>query len=147
MTTSGGIQETVAGAPGGANVLVGFQTFAATTAATNVIQVPAGKTWTGWVSVNCSCAEAAAGAVQGQATAVLSIAGAGANPPAGNIGRCSAYAGANAATGLVGSDGNNSMQMPLTIVAPAANAVQLQVTTTQAGTTSEVNVTASGLLA
>lgn len=138
--------ETGQGGPAAADVLVGFQTFAATTGATTVIQVPAGRTWQGTVAVNCAAAEAGAGAVQAQATCVLTTAGAGVTPAAGTIARVSAYAGANVAGGTVGSDASTSQAIPLTIVAPAANAVQLQAATTQAGTVSEVNVTAAGNL-
>lgn len=142
MTTSG--EKVVALNP--VNILDGFQTFAATTAATTVITVPAGRTWSGVVSVNCACQNAGANAVTAQATGVVSVAGAGATPAAGNYMRVTALAGANVAAGTVGDSGANSQSIPLVVVAPGGNAVTVQCAATVAGSSGEVNVSAVGAL-
>lgn len=136
----------VAGAATAANVLNGFQTFTSTTGATTLLTVPAGRTWVGTVGVSCSTAIAAASATAGQARAVIASAGTGVTPAAGTLFACEANAGANAATGTVGSNNFGRQQIPLTLIAPVGNAVTLTVVTTQAGTTSRVDAFASGSL-
>lgn len=132
--------------PPAAAVLTGYQTFAATAGATTVVTVPAGDTWVGTVSLSCACVEAAAGAVQASALGVVSVAGAGATPPAGNLFAVQAVAGANAATGLTGTSDSTFGSIPLVVVAPAANAVTVQVTVTITGTSGRVDCTAAGLV-
>ena len=134
------------GGGGGGIPLAGLQSFAATTAATTVIVVPAGQTWSGVVTVNCATTVAAAAVVAGQATGIISTAGAGVVPAAGNYFRVDALAGANAAGGTVGSDAANTGTITLTVTAPAANPVQVQAAATIAGTAGQVNVTAAGLV-
>lgn len=132
--------------PQGINILDGFSSVAATQAATTFLTIPAGREWQGVVSLNCAVGVAAATAAAGQATGIVSTAGAGVIPAAGSILRCDALAGANAAGGTVGSNDSTYVSTPLTVVAPAANAVQLQLATTVAGTAGVVNVTAVGAL-
>lgn len=146
MSEGGGTQPTSGAGITAANVLDGFQSFAATTAATTVITVPQGRTWIGQVTVQCACAEVAAGAVQAQATGVVSVAGAGATPAAGNYLEVDAFAGANAATGTVGDGAASSVTTRMVLIAPAGNAIQLQLASTQAGTTSKVSCSAIGEL-
>lgn len=134
------------GATSAANVLDGFQSFTATTAATTLITVPAGRTWVGTVGVACAASIAAASATAGQARAVVTVAGAGATPAAGTLFAVEARAGANAATGTVGSNGHAAQSAPLTVIAPAGNAVTVQVATTQAGTYTVVDAFAAGAL-
>lgn len=129
-----------------ANVLVGFQSFTATTAATTVLTVPAGRTWVGTLNISASVTNAAVNAVQGQARAVVTTAGAGVTPAAGTIAAVEARAGANAATGTVGTQGNAHINVNAVVVAPAGNAVQIQVTTTIAGTAGVVDISANGSL-
>jgi hypothetical protein len=128
------------------DVLSGFQTFAATTAATTLVTVPAGRTWVGWITLQCAAQEAAAGAVAALATGVISVAGAGVTPAAGNYLRCDALVGANVAAGLTGSDASGSNGSPFTVVAPVGNSVTIQVTATIAGTAGQVNASALGVL-
>lgn len=142
---SGNVATTQA-AIAAANVLDGFQSFAATTAATTVIQVPQGRTWIGYVTVSCACAENAAGLVNAQATAVLSVAGAGATPAAGNIMEVDAMTGQNSAAGTVGAQGQATATVRMVLIAPAGNAIQLQLASTQAGSLSKVSASAFGEL-
>ena len=137
---------TTAGAPTAANVLVGFQSFAATTAATTLLTVPAGRTWVGTIAATCSVGVAAASSTAGQARAVFATAGTGVTPAAGTVAACEAKAGANAAAGLTGTSDTAQMVLPLTVVAPAGNSVTVTVATTQAGTSSVVDTSASGEL-
>ena len=134
------------GAPVAANILVGFQTFAATTGATTVITIPAGRTWQGTIAISCTCQTVAATATAGQARAVISVAGTGVTPAAGNVAACEAKNGANAATGTVGTQAANSVTFPLVVIAPGGNSVTVQVTTTIAGTAGVVDVSATGAL-
>lgn len=137
---------TSSGATTAANVLTGYQTFAVTTVATTVLTVPAGRTWVGQVGAACACAVVAGSATVGQARAVFTTAGAGVTPAAGAILAAEAKAGANAATGTTGSNGSRAVQAPFTIVAPVGNAVTVQVTTTQSGTSSVVDAWCTGAL-
>lgn len=128
------------------NVLAGRQVFAASTATTTLITVPAGRVWQGTVGASVSCSVAAASAVAGQARALFSTAGAGVSPVAGVYFGVDAQAGANAASGTTGSQAANFGFMALTVVAPAQNAVTVQVASTNAGTSSLVDAFASGVL-
>jgi hypothetical protein len=129
-----------------ADVLAGYQGFAATTAATTVITVPAGRTWVGTVTIQCAAAEVAAGLVAATATGIVSTAGVGVTPAAGTVLRCDALVAANAAGGTISADSASSVSQPLIVVAPAGNPVQVQAAATIAGTAGQVNVTASGVL-
>lgn len=142
MSNPGGRPTT----PGGADILDGLQTFAATTAATTVITVPAGRTWVGTIAISCACSNAGANAVAAVATGVVSTAGAGVIPAAGSYLRCDAQAGANVAAGTVGDSGDNFLSSPFQVVAPVGNAVQVQATATIAGTAGQVSVSAIGAL-
>jgi hypothetical protein len=121
-----------------ATVLAGFQTFAATTGATTVITVPAGRTWSGWVSLSVTVANAGANAVAAAATGTLTTAGAGVTPAAGTYLRCDAFAGANVAAGTVGDQDASTVSMPFVVAAPAGNPVTLQATATIAGSAGQV---------
>lgn len=134
---------TASGAPTAANVLVGFLSFAATTGATTLLTVPAGRTWVGTIAATCAVGIAAASSTAGQARAAFATAGTGVTPAAGTVAACEAKAGANAATGTVGSNGSARLALPLTVVAPAGNSVTVTVATTQAGTSSVVDASAS----
>jgi hypothetical protein len=81
-----------------------------------------------------------------QATATISVAGAGVTPAAGTVGAVSAKAAANAATGTVGSQAASFGSIPLVVVAPAGNAVTIQVATVCTGQSPQVDATASGVL-
>lgn len=144
MATSG--EKSESGIPSAANVLDGFLNFAATAAATNVIVIPAGRTWVGTVSIQCAVQNAAAVAAAASAIGIVSVAGAGVAPVAGNYLRCDALVGANAAGGLTGDEGEASNSTPLVVIAPAGNAVQIQAAATIVGTAGSVNVSAIGAL-
>jgi hypothetical protein len=133
-------------APTAANILNGFGSFAATTAATTLITVPATRTWVGTVGLSVASAIAAASTVAGQARGVITVAGTNVTPAAGTVMAAEAKAGANAAAGTVGSSADHSASMPLVVVAPAGNAVTVQVTSTVAGTAGVVDAWASGVL-
>lgn len=135
------------GAPAAANVLAGYQSFTSTTAATTIVTVPAGRTWAGEINVNCVAAIAAASATAGQATGIITTAGANVTPTAGTYLGCDGRAGANAATGTVGSNGQDSADATdFVVIAPAGNAVTLQCTSTNAGNFSRVTCAANGRL-
>lgn len=130
-----------------ANILDGFQSVTATTGATTLITVPAGRAWSGTISINVGVTVTAASTVTGNMQCVVSVSGAGAIPTAGSYFQCNAVAGANAATGLTGSEAADSLgPIPFTVVAPAGNAVLVQSTVTLAGTTGVSNVSVIGAL-
>lgn len=133
-------------APAAADVVAGRQASTATTAATTLVTVPAGRTWVGEVGASVSVSVAAAAATAGRASAEISTAGAGATPAAGVYLGVDALTGANATTGTVGTQAANYACAPWTVVAPAGNAVTIQVATTHTGTTSRVDAYAVGAL-
>lgn len=139
-------QPVIQGAPAAANVLAGYQGFTSTTGATTIITVPQNRTWVGTIGASCSCAEVAAGTAAPIATATITTAGTGVTPAAGTYFLVDARAGANAATGTVGDGCANFGSTPFVVVAPAGNAVTIQVASTNAGTTSRVDAFASGVL-
>lgn len=141
-TPTAGTQRVVLATP--ATVLAGYQSFTATTAATTIVTIPAGKTWQGTVSVSAACGEAAAGTVAPNALGVISVAGTGVVPAAGNYFAVQATAGANAATGTVGDGASNFGSLPMIVVAPVGNSVTIQVTTTIAGTAGRIDASAFG---
>lgn len=138
--------STSQGAPAAANILNGFQTFTATTVATTLLTIPAGRTWVGQVGVACAVEVAAAATTAGQARGVVAVAGTGATPAAGTVFAVEAKAGANAATGTVGTSGNNHALLTVAVVAPSGNAVTVTVTTTISPTQGVVDAFAVGSL-
>ena len=144
--SSGVPLSVVTGAPAAANVLTGFQTFTATALATTIITVPAGRTWLGMLSAQSAVSVAAATAVAGSARAVISVAGAGSTPAAGALMAIEAMAAANAAGGTTGTQGSRNASNNFTIVAPAGNAVLVQVVPTISGTAGRVDAWAAGAL-
>jgi len=145
LTDTTGAVATYSGAPAAASILVGHQAQTATTAATTIITIPAGSTWYGTVTVSADVGVAAASATAGQALGTVTTAGAGVTPAAGTVHTCEARAGANAATGNVGSQGNNSCKIEMYINC-ASGTCTLQGASTQAGTASRVSFSASGRL-
>ncbi len=105
-----------------ANVTDGRQSFTATTGATTLITIPAGRTWIGTIGASCSCAEAAAGAVAAQATATFTTVGGTATPAAGTYFVVQAQAGANVAAGLVGTQDSTFGSTRFVVVAGASSA-------------------------
>jgi len=134
------------GVPQTANILAGYQTFSATTAATTVITIPQGRIWQGTICISTAVTIPAAGTSTGQALVVVSLSGAGSTPAPGNIGGNESWAGANAAGGLSGTQGMNGIAIPITIQAGSGAACLVQATTTQVGANNRVDVTAAGVL-
>lgn len=129
-----------------ADVLTGRGVFVVTTAATTLITVPAGRSWSGTVGASVSCAVTAASATAGQATATFTTAGAGAVPAPGTHFAVDALVGANAATGTTGAGASNFGSAPLRVVAPAGNAVTIAVAATCSGSSARVDAFAVGSL-
>ena len=132
--------------PAAANVLAGHLAHTSTTAAAAFLTVAAGKTWMGTVSICCDVAIAAASATAGHALGVVATAGTGVTPSAATYLTCEARAGANAATGTVGSSAANSVTVQdFVIIAPVGNSVTLTGDTTIAGTAGRVSYSANGI--
>jgi hypothetical protein len=137
---------TTSATPTAANILDGYLTFAATTAATTLITIPAGRIWVGTIGASCSCAETAAAVNTAVARAVFTTAGAGVTPAAGTYFVVDARAGQNAATGTAGTSSANYGSIPFVVIAPAGNAVTIQVASSNQGSTSVVDASAIGAL-
>lgn len=119
-----------------ADVVVGR----ATANAATIITVPAGRIWRGTVVLSAALATAAATA-GATASPTVSVAGAGATPAAGVVLGLALATGGGAATGTVGTNSQDSVVVPLVVVAPAGNAVTL---TLQTGGATTASATASG---
>lgn len=132
--------------PTAANILNGYLNFTNSTAATTIITIPAGRTWIGEIGASCSAGEVAAGTAIPSARAVFTTAGTGVTPAAGTVFVVDARSGANAATGTASSGAQNFGKARLVVVAPAGNSVTVQVTSTNSGTSSEVDAYAIGEL-
>jgi hypothetical protein len=132
--------------PTAANILNGFVNLVASNGGTTLLTVPAGRTWQGQLGMVCAIANAAAASTAGRARGVISTAGTGVIPTAGTVLAVDAKAGANAATGTVGSQGQSSTVINATIVAPVGNAVTLVLVTTVAGTVGSIDAFAIGAL-
>lgn len=129
--------------PASGNILVGRQSFTSTTGATTLITITAGKTWVGVLNANVDCSEAAAGTVACKANATFTTVGANITPAAGTYFVCEATGGANAATGTVGSQGDNYCSTPFTAIC-ASGSCTIAVASTNAGTASLVEASAIG---
>lgn len=129
-----------------ANVLVGTLSHTATTAAATIITIPAGRTWVGTIGISADIGANAASTTAGQALGLIATAGTGVTPAAGTVLPCEARAGANAATGTSGTQGSNSVTIPITVIAPAGNSVTLTGASTIAGSNGRVDYVASGAL-
>jgi hypothetical protein len=111
--------STIPGAPASANILAGV----ATANAAMIITIPAGRTWVGTVSLSASVVVASAGAAV-TASARVSTAGTGVVPAAGDYLRLDLNAPASAAA-AAGTKDSGQISTPMTVVAPAGNAVTL----------------------
>lgn len=132
--------------PTATDIVAGLLSHTSTTSAATIVTVAAGRTWVGSVTISCDVGVAAASATAGQALGIVSTAGTGVVPAAGTYIACEARAGANAATGTVGSSGSNSITVPFTVVAPVGNVVTIQGASTIAGTNGRVDYSAAGVL-
>lgn len=129
-----------------ANILDAFANITATQAATTILTVPQGRTWKGVITISCTVTVAAASTTQSQAQGLISTAGAGVTPAAGTYFGIDCVAGAQTASGTIGEGAANTGFTPFTVTAPAGNAVQIQLATTNVGTYSRVLVSAIGEL-
>lgn len=144
VSVSGSVGTTAA-SPAAADVVVGHLAHTATTAAAAFLTVAAGKTWRGTVTITCDVAVIAGDATAGRALGVVATAGTGVTPSAQTVLSCEARCGANAATGTVGSQGNNAVAIEaFVLIAPAGNSVTLTGDTTIAGTNGRVSYSANG---
>lgn len=148
MSVSHKAVSTTSAAPLAANVLNGVLEVFATTAATTVITIPAGRTWVGTVGAAVAVGNAATNAAAGACSASITTAGTGVTPTAGQVMGVYSYCGATGATSVAGTNGSNRMSMPLVVVAPAGNTVTVRaaVTCTGASAFFAASVFASGQL-
>ena len=133
-------------APLAADILSGRQAFTATTAATTLVTIPAGRTWSGQIGASVTCSVAAGTTVPGQASAQISVAGTGSTPIAGIYLGVDTRVGAGLATSVNGAQSANFASAPIIIAAPAGNSVTVQVASTNTGTAALVDTFALGRL-
>lgn len=129
-----------------ADILCGRIATTATTAATTLITIPAGRTWTGTIGASVALSIAAGTTTAGQASAQLSVSGTNATPTPGIYLGVDARVGAPLATSTTGAQSSNFASAPITAIAPAGNAITIQVATTNVGTAALVDVFALGKL-
>ena len=126
--------KTTTGAPAATDILAGYVQHTATTGAATLVTIPAGKTFIGTLTVSVAASKAAAATGNGLVSAVIATAGTNVTPAAGTIFAVSARIGANAATGVTGTQGNNNGSIPVIVNAPAGNSVTLTLASTLTNT-------------
>src|SRR5690348_5179073 len=135
QTDPAGNLRTAPQRPTATDILAGYVQHTSTTADATVITVPAGRTFVGRVAVSVAASKAAAATGNGLVSALIKTAGTNVVPAAGTYFAVSARIGANAATGVVGTQGSNFGSMPITVVAPAGNSVTVTLSSTLTSTT------------
>ena len=133
-------------APVASEIISGRQAFTATTAATTLVTIPAGRTWSGQIGASVTCSVAAGTTVPGQASAQISVAGTGSAPTAGIYLGVDTRVGAGLATSVNGAQSANFASAPIIIAAPAGNSVTVQVASINTGTAALVDAFALGKL-
>jgi hypothetical protein len=128
------------------NILDGFQSVTATTAATTILTVPIGGIWVGTITIQCGVTVTGAVTTTGNAQCILSVSGAGATPAAGNYFQCNALAGANVVAGVTGTQGDVYLSSPFTIAAGGVAALLQSTVSITGATTGVSNVSAIGTL-
>lgn len=106
-----------------------------------IITVPAGRFWSGMVTISACALVASAGAAV-SASARVSTAGTGVIPSAGDYVRLDIAAPASIAA-AIGTNGEGTITAPMMVAAPSGNAVTLVLNTTNVNTAS---ASACGLL-
>lgn len=129
-----------------ADILCGRIATTATTGATTLITIPAGRIWVGTIGASVALSIAAGTTAAGQATAQISVAGTDAAPTPGIYLGVDARVGAPLATSTAGAQSSNFGSASITAVAPAGNAITIQVATTNVGTSALVDTFALGKL-
>lgn len=124
-------------APDPADILAGL----ATSNSGTIITIPAGRTWSGTVTLSASVLVTTAGAAV-NASARVSTAGTGVVPTAGDYVRLD-IAAPISATALNGTSGVGSVSAPLLVSAPVGNSVTLVLNATN---TTVQSASASGVL-
>lgn len=145
LGVSGGLKVESA-VPLAANILNARVQTTSTTAATDLITIPAGRTWKGVLAASCASSVIAGSATAGSAAVSFSTAGTNVVPAAGIIFTVDCRVGANNVTGLDGAGAANFGSLPVVIIAPAGNAVTVQYATTNTGTLAITAATAFGML-
>lgn len=114
LTTAANTVQTVPIAPSTVNLSMVTASYTATAAQSAVVNIPAGRYWSGSIGIAASIATAAASTVLGQAKLSIQITGStDAIPAPGSIFlQCQALAGPGTATGLTGAQSNNSITTP-----------------------------------
>lgn len=125
-------------APDPANILAGL----ATANAGTIITIPAGRIWSGMVTITGSILVAPASVNAISASARVSTSGTGVIPAAGDYVRLD-LASAGSALSSVGTGANSSISAPLIVAAPSGNSVTLVLNVTNTNTQS---ASASGIL-
>lgn len=126
------------------DVLCGFIEVTATTSTQTVISIPANRTWSGTLTITTNCAETAAGAGTAQAQGTVTFSNTIAPSTSMQI-NCRSLAAQNAAGGLTGTQGNNSITVPVVVVAGATGAI-VQSSATVSGSFGMVDSIAAGVL-
>ncbi len=147
QTDAAGNLRTAPQRPTAADILDGRAAVTATTGTTTLITVSAGRTWVGTLCASIDGNKAAAATGNGLVDAAFLTTGTNVTPAAGTWFDVTGSIGANAATGVVGTQIANSNCTPFTTVAPAGNTTTINYVTTCTNTTAcAVKVSAIGTM-
>jgi hypothetical protein len=125
VTTGAAAGGASLGAPPAADVLDG-QAQRPSAGTTTILTVPAGRTWVGEVGLSLSASNEPVTAT-GLVTAEIATAGVGVTPPAGQNCAVSVALPSTVTGALSGVSGTAQNVMPLTVIAPAGNAVTITI--------------------
>lgn len=147
QTDPAGNLRTAPQRPTATDILVGYATVTATTGTTTLATITAGRTWVGTLCASVDGNKAAAQTGNGLVNATFLTTGTNVVPAAGTYFGVSASIGANAATGVTGTQGSNQGCTPWTQVSPAGNTTTINYVTTCTNTTAcAVHVSAIGVM-
>lgn len=133
--------------PTASDILGASVSVTSTTASTALITVSAGRTWVGTACASVHGTKAAAATGNGEVLGSFLTAGTSVTPAAGTYFEVDTGIGANAATGVVGTQGSNQGCTPFTLVAPAGNTVTLNYAATCTNTTAcRASFSANGVM-
>lgn len=147
QTDPAGNLRTAPQRPTSGDILVGYATVTATTASTVLATITAGRTWVGTLCASVDGNKAAAATGNGLVNATFLTVGTNVIPAAGTYFGVGASIGANAATGVTGTQAANQGCTPWTQVSPAGNTTTINYAATCTNTTAcAAHVSAVGVM-
>lgn len=147
QTDPAGNLRTAPQRPTAADILAGSATVTATTGTTALVTVAAGRTVIGDLCISVAGSKAAANTGNGEVLGTALTVGTNVTPAAGTYFEVDTAIGANAATGVVGTNGSNSQCTKWTQASPAGNTTTLNYVTTCTNTSAcRISVSFNGVM-